>query len=94
MIKAKSPATSLDERYEASETIDMVDLYQKKNQTKDIIQFLEQLGSEKKDIFLLRVWEEMDYKEIADIMGKSVESCRQEFSRTMKKVEERFKENM
>jgi RNA polymerase sigma-70 factor (ECF subfamily) len=92
MIKVKSPDTSLDERYDASETTDMVDLYQKKIQTKEIIQFLEQLGSEKKDIFLLRVWEEMDYKEISDITGKSVESCRQEFSRTMKKVEQRFKD--
>ncbi|MDR0651122.1 MAG: hypothetical protein LBG59_07180 [Candidatus Peribacteria bacterium] len=43
MIKVKSHTTSLDERYEASETIDMVDIYQKKNQTKEIIQFLEQL---------------------------------------------------
>ncbi|MDR0651123.1 MAG: sigma-70 region 4 domain-containing protein [Candidatus Peribacteria bacterium] len=45
-------------------------------------------------MFLLRVWEQMDYKEIADIVGKSVESCRQEFSRTMKKVEERFKDRI
>ncbi|MDR2415491.1 MAG: RNA polymerase sigma factor [Candidatus Peribacteria bacterium] len=91
MIKIRLPDTSLDERYEANQTIDMVDLYQKKNQTKEIIQFLEQLGNEKKDIFLLRIREEMDYKEIADIVGKSVENCRKEFSRTMKKVVERFK---
>ncbi|MDR2190851.1 MAG: RNA polymerase sigma factor [Candidatus Peribacteria bacterium] len=91
MIKVKKADLSLDERYEASATVDMVDLYEKKQQTQEIIRFLDQLGSEKKDIFLLRIWDEMDYKEIADIIGKSVENCRQEFSRTMKKVEERFK---
>lgn len=94
MIKVKSPDMSLDERYEVSEPLDMIDMYQKKQQTKEIIQFLEQLGGEKKDIFLLRIWEEMDYKEIAEIIGKSVENCRQEFSRTMKKVEERFKDTI
>jgi DNA-directed RNA polymerase specialized sigma24 family protein len=49
------------------------------------------LGSEKKDIFLLRIWEELSYDEIAEIVWKSSESCRQDFSRTMKKVEEKFR---
>jgi DNA-directed RNA polymerase specialized sigma24 family protein len=34
----------------------------------------------------------MSYEEIAIIVGKSVESCRQDFSRTIKKVAEKFKD--
>lgn len=91
-IKGKSAETlSLHAGNEATETIDMVDLYQKKTLTKEIVQYLETLGTEKKDIFLLRIWEEMSYEEIAEIVEKSVESCRQDFSRTLKKVVEKFK---
>jgi RNA polymerase sigma-70 factor (ECF subfamily) len=90
-IKQKTPDVSLDEKKDVKEQADMIDLYQKKSQTESIIQFLETLGTEKKDLFLLRIWEEMNYEEIAEIMGKSAESCRQEFSRTMKKVQEKFK---
>ena len=90
MIKEKNTEIPLREGEEGVQQIDFVDLYQKKNQTQEIIAYLEQLGTEKKDIFLLRVWENMTYEEIAEIVGKSVESCRQDFSRTLKKLAERF----
>lgn len=91
-IKGKAAETvALHTGNEAVEMRDMVDLYEKKMLTKDIVKYLEMLGSEKKDIFLLRIWEELSYDEIAEIVGKSAESCRQDFSRTMKKVEEKFK---
>ena len=92
MIKQKASEVSLHEGNEVGEQVDFVDIYQKKSQTQEIVAYLEQLGTEKKDIFLLRIWEGMAYEEIAEIVGKSVESCRQDFSRTMKKVEEKFKD--
>ncbi|MDR2540472.1 MAG: RNA polymerase sigma factor [Candidatus Peribacteria bacterium] len=92
VIKGKSSETViLHAGNEVVEMNDMIDLYEKKMLTKDIVEYLETLGSEKKDIFLLRIWEELSYDEIAEIVGKSAESCRQDFSRTMKKVEEKFK---
>ena len=90
MVKQRTNESSLHEGNEVAEQVDMVDMYQKKSQTQEIIAYLEQLGTEKKDIFLLRVWEGMSYEDIAEIVGKSVESCRQDFSRTLKKVKERF----
>jgi RNA polymerase sigma-70 factor (ECF subfamily) len=92
-IKAKSAETlTLHSGNEAAEYIDMVNLYQQKTLTQDIIQFLETLGTGKKDLFLLRIWEGLSYDEISEILGKSAESCRQDFSRTLKKVAEKFKE--
>ncbi|MDR0859704.1 MAG: RNA polymerase sigma factor [Candidatus Peribacteria bacterium] len=68
-IKGKSAETvALHAGNEAVETKDMVDLYQNKMLTKDIIEYLDTLGSEKKDIFLLRIWEELSYDEIAEIV--------------------------
>ena len=94
MVKQKTSETSLHEGNEVVEQVDIVDIYQKKNQTQEIVTYLEQLGTEKKDIFLLRIWEGMNYEEIAEIVGKSVESCRQDFSRTLKKVSEKFKDTL
>jgi DNA-directed RNA polymerase specialized sigma24 family protein len=39
----------------------------------------------------LRVWEDMNYNDIALIVDKTAESCRQDFSRTLKKLLEKFK---
>ena len=90
MIKVK-PVVSLDEEMDQhSSTPDYVDLFQKKEQTQKILKYVESLGSEKKDIFLFRIWEEMSYDEIATIVGKTPDSCRQGFSRTLKKVLEHF----
>jgi RNA polymerase sigma-70 factor (ECF subfamily) len=91
-IKVKSAETlSLHSGNEEVEHIDMVDIYQQKMLTQEIIQFLETLGTEKKDLFLLRIWEGLSYDEISEVLGKSAESCRQDFSRTLKKVAEKFR---
>jgi RNA polymerase sigma-70 factor (ECF subfamily) len=73
--------------------LDVVDLFEKKEQTSQIIAYLDTLGSDKKDIFLLRIWDQMNYQEISEILGKTPESCRQEFSRTLKKVVEKFSDS-
>ena len=89
-IKTK-PIESLSENSLSNAvSSDFVDLFEKKEQTLKIIAYLDTLWSEKKDIFLLRIWDQMSYQEISEILGKTPESCRQEFSRTLKKVIEKF----
>ena len=55
------------------------------------LDFLETLGEEKKDIVVMRIWEDLSYQEIAQVLGKSEEACRQLFSRTMKALCNHFK---
>ncbi len=89
-IKTKNVETLSEGSLANVVDLDVVDLFEKKEQTSQIIAYLDTLGSEKKDIFLLRIWDQMSYQEISDILGKTPESCRQEFSRTLKKVIEKF----
>src|SRR3989344_6704647 len=49
---------------------------------------LQQLSSEQRDIVLLRVWSGLSYAEIAAIVGKTEDSCKVSFSRTIKKLRE------
>lgn len=74
--------------------VDYVDLFQKKEATKQILAYLDTLGLEKKTIFLSRVWEHMSYIEVAEIVEKTPENCRQEFSRTLKKIIEKFSSSL
>lgn len=46
---------------------------------------LAKLSPENRDIVILRVWQEMSYAEIAEVVGKSEDSCKMMFSRTIAK---------
>ncbi len=47
---------------------------------------LAKLSPENRDIVILRVWQEMSYAEIAEVLGKSEGSCKMMFSRTIAKL--------
>jgi RNA polymerase sigma-70 factor (ECF subfamily) len=50
-------------------------------------EYLEDLSPEQRDIVIMRIWQELSYKEIAYILGKSEESCRMAYSRGIKKLQ-------
>lgn len=54
-----------------------------KNKLKEVAQYLEKLKPEQRDIVVMRLWDGLSYKEIAEIMNKSEASCKMAFSRTM-----------
>ena len=47
---------------------------------------IQKLPQKHREIVLLRVWEDLPYSEIANILGKSEASCKMMFSRTMAKL--------
>ncbi len=55
---------------------------------KEIRNYLAKLSPEQRDIITMRVWQEMSYAEIAEIMGKSEASCKMMYSRTITKLRE------
>lgn len=75
---------------EQSVEIDMLQGIQDRDKLNQILQFLETLGTEKKEIFLLRVWNEMSYDEIAHITGKTANTCKVAFHRTLQTVLQKF----
>lgn len=48
--------------------------------------YLSKYSAEQRDIIILKLWEEMSYKEIAEIMGKSEAGCKMMFSRAINKL--------
>jgi len=66
-----------------------IDLDNKEKLT-EVKKYLSQLKSEQRDIVVMRVWQEMSYKEIAEIIGKSEASCKMIFLRVMKQLRKEF----
>lgn len=65
---------------------DMLWDIQNRDKIQQVLEYLDTLDPEHKEIVIMRVWNDMSYNEIADITWKSVDNCKQIFSRTMKKV--------
>jgi len=86
----KQPTLNALSETEAMEENNLLDLFEKKEKTKEILSFLDTLGTDKKDLFLLRIRDQLKYDEIGEILGKTEEACRQEFSRILKKLIQKY----
>ncbi len=54
----------------------------------DLQKYLHLLSADQREIIILRIWEELSYAEVADIVGKSEASCKMAFGRGIKKLQE------
>ena len=70
---------------------DYVDYFQKHVQAEQILAYLEELWKDKKDLFILRIRNNLSYDEIAQVIGKRSSTCRKDFSKLVKKVANHFK---
>lgn len=52
--------------------------------------YLETLSPKQREIIILRVWEELPYKEIAEVVGGSEGSVKMMFLRSIKEIREKF----
>ncbi len=57
-----------------------------KDRLEQVEKHLKHLPGEQRDIILMRTWGEMSYKEIAEIVGKSKDNCKNIFSRSINKL--------
>lgn len=55
---------------------------------KEVIRYTKNMTKEQREIIVMRVWDELSYKEISEITGKSEVNCKMIFSRTIRKLRE------
>ena len=89
-LKRKEP-DSIDNENNISYASDYVDYFQKHVQTEQILAYLWELWKDKKDLFILRIRENLSYDEIAEVLWKRSSTCRKDFSKLLKKVANHFK---
>ena len=57
-----------------------------KDKLKEVFEYVKTLKKEHKEVFLYRIWEDLSYKEIAEITWISTDNCKQIVSRTLKTI--------
>ncbi|MCP4523762.1 MAG: RNA polymerase sigma factor [Candidatus Gracilibacteria bacterium] len=61
-----------------------------KDKLQKIIEFLDTLKPDQKEIIILRIWEDLSYKEISEITGKTLDNCKKIVSRGLINIKENF----
>ena len=61
-----------------------------KDKVNKVLDFLETLKVDQKEVILLRIWEDLSYKEISEITGKSLDNCKKIVSRNLKNIQANF----
>lgn len=56
----------------------------------EILTFLWTLKPNEKKVIIYRIWYDLSFAEISEILGLSVDNCKQISSRTMKKIYSNF----
>ena len=90
-ILKRKESDRIDDENNISDDSDYVDYFKKHVQTEQILAYLENLWSDKKDLFILRIRDNLSYDEIAQVMWKRSSTCRKDFSKLVKKVANHFK---
>lgn len=58
-----------------------------KTKIEEVLTYLNTIDDEKKEILIMRIWDDLSYKEIAQITWKSVDNCKKIVSRLMLQIE-------
>ena len=90
-ILRRKESDRIDDENNISDDSDYVDYFNKHVQTEQILAYLWELWKDKKDLFILRIRDNLSYDEIAEILGKRSSTCRKDFSKLLKKVANHFK---
>lgn len=77
----------MDDEWDAPDTsIDIVGDLDSSRDIERMKKHLSKLTSAERDIIIMRIWQELSYKEIAEIVGKTESSCKMMYSRSLKKL--------
>lgn len=90
-ILRRKESDSINDENIISDNSDYIEYFQKHVQTEQILAYLEELWTNKKDLFILRIRDNLSYDEIAEVLWKRSSTCRKDFSKLLKKVANHFK---
>jgi RNA polymerase sigma-70 factor (ECF subfamily) len=81
------PTEDVDDHWDlGDETIDIVGRLDTDVDMKRVGKYLKELTSLERDIIIMRIWQELPYQAIAEIIGKSEANCKMIYSRSLKKL--------
>ncbi len=85
-FRTNRSTTDIDEFWDLADDTDIVENIDDTDIIKSVKKHINALPPEDRDIIIMRVWQELSYKEIAEILGKTEASCKMAYSRSVKKL--------
>lgn len=93
MKKVKEFFSISDEKYdEIRSESNIQDDFEHKDEIKRIEQVLQKIPTKQREVFVMKNFEELDYKEISEITGKSVGGLKANYFHALKKITELLNE--
>jgi len=89
-LRAQKRFVAIEDIEERGEANTIEQDAQNSMQTKKVLAYLDTLDPIQKDIILLRLWDDLPYKEIASIVNKSEGNCKIIYMRTLAKIQKEF----
>lgn len=86
--RVKKEFRNIDDIWDLAGDEDVERDFEFKEKSQIIEKYLKSLKVEQREIIILRVFQEMSYKEIAEIIGKNEAACKVAFSRAIKKMKD------
>ena len=85
--RSKKEQVDIDEIWEIWFSEDLAKCIDDKDKLQEVQWFLGGLKAIEQEIVVLRVWDELSYREIAQITGKKEDNCKQIYKRTLEKIQ-------
>lgn len=85
---SRAQITDIDDAWDIGSDDDVAADIDTREKIRELRREMKKLSSAERDIVIMRVWQELPYKEIADIVGKSEENCRTIYSRAIRSLKE------
>jgi len=86
-VRADRPSLDIETVFSLGEESTLSEQSDAKEKLRKVWAYLETLPLEQRNVVLMRAWDGLSYREIADILGKSEGSCKVMFSRTIAKIQ-------
>lgn len=84
--KSKKESISMEEILEIWYQEDFWKNLDNKEQLKEVLAYFDTLKPRHKEILIMRLWDDLSYKEISEITWESVDNCKKVVSRTLKQL--------
>ncbi len=84
--RSKKSDIDINDLWDLGDESDILLDIDNKNKVIEVKKYLSSLKKKQREIMILRIWQEMPYKEIAEIMDESEANCKMIFSRTISKL--------
>jgi RNA polymerase sigma-70 factor (ECF subfamily) len=85
--KHSRPHEDIDDAWDIhDESVNITESLDIKSEASRVLKYLKKLPRVERDIIIMRVWQELPYQAIAEVVGKSEANCKMIYSRSIKKL--------